>query len=342
MTLLSVVTGKLGDRYGYKPFLALGALFWTLGMLCSAFCTEVWEFFMTQGLLQGLGVAFIFPLVVALPAQWFLRYRALATGIVVAGSSLGGAVASLMMYKMLSSLGVRKTFGIYAAIDGVVLTAAFFMIKERKPPSKQKHIVWFDVTFFKDPVFWSLGVCFLFTTFGYLTPIFYLPTYTADMIPGASLLLCSLPITAVNLSAAVGRTVIGFVADRTGPVNALIFSITMSGLTQILIWNFVKTYAGIIIFSILYGFFCGCFISLTPAVGGQIYGSGRLAGLSGLLLFFNLPGNSAGAPIGGAILNATRSNWHAVATWSGMMQIVGVIILLYARFKRQPKVFTVY
>ena len=43
-------------------------------------------------------------------------------------------------------------------------------------------------------------------------------------------------------------------------------------------------------FGILYGFVCGCFLSLSPAVSAQLYGSGRLAGLSGLMLLFNLPG----------------------------------------------------
>ena len=43
-------------------------------------------------------------------------------------------------------------------------------------------------------------------------------------------------------------------------------------------------------FGIMYGFVCGCFLSLSPAVAAQLYGSGRLAGLSGLLLLFNLPG----------------------------------------------------
>ncbi|KAL6302561.1 major facilitator superfamily domain-containing protein [Sparassis latifolia] len=343
MTLTSVITGKLGDRYGYKPFLAAGALCWTVSMLCSAFCTKVWQFFLTQGVLQGIACSLVFPLIVALPAQWFYKYRALTTGIVVAGSSLGGAVASMLMYGMLESLGLRRTFAIYSAIDAVSMTAAFFMIQERRrPQSKRPDIIWFDRTFFMDPVFWSLGLCFLFTTFGYLSPIFYLPTYTSEKIPSASLLLSSLPVTALNLSAAAGRTLIGFVADRTGPVNALFVAIFMSGITQILIWNFVTTYAGIMIFAILYGFFCGCFISLSPAVGAQLYGSGRLAGLSGLLLFFNLPGNSAGAPLGGAILSATNGSWRAVASWSGAMQIVGAIILLYARFKRQPKLFSVY
>lgn len=103
-------------------------------------------------------------------------------------------------------------------------------------------------------------------------------------------------------------------------------------------------------FGIMYGFVCGCFLSLSPAVAAQLYGSGRLAGLSGLLLLFNLPGmhldlmptcviltafnrnyagNSAGAPLGGAILSATGGNWIAVSTYSGSLQIVGALVLLY-------------
>ena len=46
-------------------------------------------------------------------------------------------------------------------------------------------------------------------------------------------------------------------------------------------------------FGIMYGLFCGGFLSLTPAVSAQLYGSSRLAGLSGLMLLFNLPGTSS-------------------------------------------------
>jgi len=311
-------------------------------MLGSAFCTKLWQFFITQGLLQGVACALIFPLIVALPSQWFFKYRAFATGVVVAGCSLGGAVASLIMFKMLAALGVKKTFAIYSAIDVVCFVGSLLLIKERRPATKRPKIIWFDRSFFTDPVFWSLGMCFLFTVFGYLTPIFFLPTYVLDKLPGTSDFLCTLPLTLLNLSAATGRSSVGFIADRIGPVNSLFIAVLMSGLAQLLIWNFVTTYAGIIAFGIIYGFFCGCFISLSPAVAAQIYGSDRLAGLSGLLLFFNLPGNAAGAPIGGAILEATGGNWQAVASYSGAMQIIGAGMLLYARFKRQPRLVAVY
>lgn len=76
----------------------------------------------------------------------------------------GGSFGSLIVREMLSSLGIKKTFAIYSAIDAVFLVISIAMLKERRRPEARKHkIVWFDKAFFRDPVFWSLGMCSLFT-----------------------------------------------------------------------------------------------------------------------------------------------------------------------------------
>lgn len=67
------------------------------------------------------------------------------------------------MYKMFATLGLKKTFAIYAAMDAACFIVALILIKERRPPAKRQEIIWIDSTFFKDPVFWSLGLCILFT-----------------------------------------------------------------------------------------------------------------------------------------------------------------------------------
>ena len=97
-----------------------------------------------------------------------------------------------------------------------------------------------------------------------MSPIFFLPTFAREKIPGlsplvrpvyelkketshaASLQLAALPITMLNFAAAFGRTVVGYAADQIGPVNALWSVIMLSGLTQLLVWTFVSNYAGIV------------------------------------------------------------------------------------------------
>ncbi|OCH92529.1 MFS general substrate transporter [Obba rivulosa] len=315
------------------PFLALGGLVFVLSCLTAAFSTQIWQLFITLGVLQGLAIAITFPLIVALPAQWFLKYRAFTAGLVVAGGSLGGALSTVILRAMLTPLGYMKTFAILSGVDAVVLLVAFFLMKERRTVRARQRIIWIDSAFLKDPVFWSLGLCLLFSGFGYLSPLYFLPSFTRTMVPGISNLRSALPLTLLNIAAAFGRATVGFAADRLGPVNALFISIFVSGLAQLVLWTVITNYAGIIAFAIIYGVFCGCFLSLSPVVGAQLYGAECLAGLSGLIMLFSLPGNAAGAPIGGAILELSGNNWRAVAIYSGSMQVVGACCVLYGKLR---------
>ncbi|KZT64205.1 hypothetical protein DAEQUDRAFT_48161 [Daedalea quercina L-15889] len=133
LTLLSFITGKIGDHLGFKVNCSI---FWLAGMLGSAFCTELWQFFITQGVLQGIDNALIFPLVMPLPAQWFLKYRAFATGVIVAVCSFGDAMATLIMYKMLAALCLKRTFLIYTEINAACYIVALILVKERRSPSR--------------------------------------------------------------------------------------------------------------------------------------------------------------------------------------------------------------
>ena len=58
--------------------------------------------------------------------------------------------------------------------------------------------------------------------------------------------MSALPLTVLNISAALGRILVGSSADRVGPVNALFVAVLLSGLTQLVVWMFVTTYAGIV------------------------------------------------------------------------------------------------
>ncbi|KAF9792940.1 MFS general substrate transporter [Thelephora terrestris] len=333
MTMLSVVTGKLADRYQYKPMIGIGCILWLFTMLGIAFSTRLWHFMLTQGVLQGIAGSFIFPISAALPSQWFRKKRAFSTGIVLAGSPFGAAATSAIVRVMLSHFSLRKTMLIKTGIDVAVLGTAYLLIKERRKPSTR--IIWYDKKYLADPTFWSITLCVCLSNFGYPAPFFYLPTFAKQKIPNLPELLSALSITILNISSVIGRCCAGFFADRFGPTNAIFFTILMSGLAQLLVWNFVSDYPGIMAMSVLYGFFGLCFWSLATPVAAWFYGTENLAGLTGLIFLFAAPGELLGPPITAAIYDATKS-WHCVIAFSGTVQVVGAITLLYARFKREP------
>ncbi|QRV93264.1 major facilitator superfamily transporter [Ceratobasidium sp. AG-Ba] len=344
MTALAFVSGKLGDRYGYKRFIAAGCLIVFLGQFCASFCHNLWSIFLTQGIMQGIGCGLLLPMIFAIPSQWFRRHRGVATGIVIAGSSLGGAVPSLVVQAMLTRLGFHKTLLIYSFVQGVTMLAGFSLIKTRFPASqiatRHEKIKWIDTHYFKDPVFWSFWTALLFAVFGYMTPLVFISVYTSEKIPNISSQLANLPIPIMTFASAIGRTTVGLTADRIGFVNAFILVVLFSAFTQAVLWNVAaETYAGIMVFSVLFGLIGPCFISLVTPVAVTLYGTHNLATLTGLMNMSNMPGSLSGPPIGGVILDGSGRNWHALAAYSGLVQFIGVLCMLYARFKREPRIF---
>ena len=139
-----------------------------------------------------------------------------------------------------------------------------------------------------------LGTFSLFTAptrhSGYQTPYFFISVFTKDKNPGISPFLSTVPILVMNYSAACGRILVGLCADKFGPVNTFMLSILISGLTQVLIWNFASSLASILVFAVTYGFWGGVVISLLPPAAARLFGHDQLANLSGLLILSNLPG----------------------------------------------------
>ncbi|KAG9100768.1 hypothetical protein FS749_012882 [Ceratobasidium sp. UAMH 11750] len=296
MAVVAFVAGKLGDRYGYKPFIGAGCLIVFIGQFSASWCNDFWSIFLTQGILQGLGCGLLLPMTFAIPSQWFRRHRGLATGIVIAGASLGGAVTSLVIQEMLTQLGFHRALLIYSFIQGLILIVGFSLIQVRlpsSPPSTQSQkIQWVDYHRLKDPIFWSFWLALCLTMFGYMNPFVFTFVYTREKLPGLhSPRLACLPISIMNFASAIGRTTVGFGADRIGFLNAFILTVSVSAFSQAVLWNLAaNSYAGVMTFSVVFGLSGPCYISLITPVAVTLYGAQNLATLTGLLNLASLPG----------------------------------------------------
>ncbi|KAJ1305224.1 hypothetical protein OPQ81_000253 [Rhizoctonia solani] len=344
MYVLAFVTGKLGDKYGYKRFIGAGCLLVFLGQFGAAWCHHFWSIFLTQGILQGLGCGTLLPMIFAIPSQWFRRHRGVATGIVISGSSFGGAIPSLVVQAMLERLGFHKTLLIYSFVQGVTMLAGFSLITTRVPGSqaqnRHRRIVWVDKQYFKDPIFWSFAMSLMITMFGFMIPFVFISVYTRETVHQITDQLANLPISVMAFSSAIGRTAVGLLGDRIGFLNIFIVVILASSLSQAIVWNAAaESYGGIMLFSVLFGITGPCFISLVTPVAVTLYGNHNLATLTGLFNMFYIPGSISGPPLGGVILNGSGRNWHALAAYSGLVQLLGVLFILYAQFNRERRIF---
>ncbi|KAF7293088.1 Monocarboxylate transporter [Mycena indigotica] len=291
MTFSSYLFGGIGERYLYQRMIALSCLLGYICLLGSAFATEKYQIFLLQGCLLGLSYGISMPLYMALPSQWFLTKRGVATGIAVAGSGIGGGIESLIVRQLLSKLGYRRTMLIYSNMYALLQTLAWFMMAERRAPGAANiKKRWLPRTI--NASYYSVALSVFVGIFGYLSPYYFITTYVKAKVPSLDpkSLIVVAPLVVMNFSGGLGRIVAGRLSDRFGPINMFFTSFFLGGLSQIFIWTFANSYAAVMVFSVVYGF-VGCwFLGLLPVVCAQLFGMNDLATLTGFLVLANSPG----------------------------------------------------
>ncbi|KAK0499053.1 major facilitator superfamily domain-containing protein [Armillaria luteobubalina] len=267
-----------------------------------------------QGIFLGFSHGLGMPLYMSLPSQWFLEKRGVATGLAVCGSGIGGGVSSLIVRKLLSTVGFRKTMLIYSSMHAVIWIIALCLLKERvRPGQAEEKKRWLPERL--DGRFYSVTLSVFIGIFGYLGPFYFSTTYTKQFVPsiGKDSILAVIPLVVMNFSdTGIGRILAGRLADYFGPINVFFSSFFFGGLFQMLVWTFAKT--------------------LLPVVCAELFGIQGLSTITGFMVLANSPGQMAGAPIAGAILSASGGNWVAVTMYSGGITVLGALCVLYARF----------
>ncbi|KAK7049926.1 hypothetical protein VNI00_005356 [Paramarasmius palmivorus] len=358
MNATSYLFGGLGDRFGYKRMILISCILAYICLLVSAFSTKVVHLFLFQGAFLGLAQGIAMPLYVSLPSQWFYKRRGLASGIAVGGVGIGAAAQSLIVRQLIVHLALRKTMIVYAHMHGTLWIIAFFLIKERPLPpylrgAKKRwlprNVGW---------SFLSVASSIFFGIFGVNSPYYFSPTYTKDIVPSLDpkSLLVTVPLIVMNISLGLGRIAAGRLADYFGPINMFFSSFFIGGLLQMVLWTFARSYASILVFSVLNGFIGGWFLSLLPVVCASLFSVEGLSTISGFMLLANAPGQMAGSAIGAAILSASGGDWKgtksatsvsevmfnvtkAVTLYSGGMQLVGAVCIVYARFAKDKRLW---
>ncbi|KAK3825124.1 MAG: major facilitator superfamily domain-containing protein [Benniella sp.] len=312
-------------RFGLRPVIAAGALISATGMILASFAVSLWQLYLTQGFLFGLGAGMSIFTSIAVPAQWFEKNRGLATGITVAGSGIGGASLAPLNRFIISRVGYPWALRVMGIFSVVVIMAALVCIRERIPIDRRGGPI-FDFSMLKDRGFSTMYFMGLLVTFGYLTPVFLLPKYVVDlgMEPKTGATLVGI-FSGVN---AASRILLGLAADKFGRLRVLFLCTATGGISCYALWLNTKGLTMAVIFVIVYGINGGGFVSLFPVVAAEIIGVEKLSLAVGLLYSGNLFGNLFGTPIASAIVTASAGSYTWAIIFAGTTPILGALLLL--------------
>ena len=89
MLLICIITGPLYDLGYLHSMVNVGTFAIVFGMMMTSLCHNYWQFVFAQGVTVGIGNGLLFLPSIAIVPEYFSKRKALASGIVAAGSSLG-------------------------------------------------------------------------------------------------------------------------------------------------------------------------------------------------------------------------------------------------------------
>ncbi|WYZ42529.1 hypothetical protein EsH8_VI_000228 [Colletotrichum jinshuiense] len=328
MVFLGFIIGPIYDL-GYSRYLLIvGSILVLVGLILQAFCQNLWQFLLVQGLLVGIGTGCLSTLGVALPSQWFSTRLALANGIAANGSGVGGLVLPALFRALQPKIGFRWTVLIFALISLVTLAISNLVIKtsKLKIPLKRRPLV--DKSVFHDtPFLLFLGACCLLFL-GMYTPYVYVQSYALENHMASEDVALYL-LSMLNGASIVGRIIPNFFAPYIGIMNMIAGAVFVMSISAFC-FAATNSQASLIAVTVVYGFFSGTFFALQPTTFVKLTADKSYMGtrfgmaftvMSVALLF--------GSPIAGAL---SRSHGYLSGwIWSGCCLAASGMTICVAR-----------
>src|SRR5215813_8486601 len=107
--LISPLVGWLGDRYGVRRTMLLGAGLFTVGMVLTGSMTHLWHFYLYFGILLAVPLTIYQVPLVAGVAVWFKTRMGVAIGLLQAVQGLGTVVAIPLVSILFTHFGLAWT-----------------------------------------------------------------------------------------------------------------------------------------------------------------------------------------------------------------------------------------
>lgn len=332
LQLTGLVAGPVYDRGYLRLLLVTGSFMIVFGLMMLSLSTEYWQALLAQAFCIGIGAGLLFVPTVSLIPTWFSTRMGLAIGIASAGSSLGGVIYPIVLYRLISQVGFPWAVRCVGFIALTTFILPLAVLRMRVCVPKPRAVM--DWSAFHDAPFmvFTLGVLIVFI--GQTVLLFYISFYPADRgFTNRSLAFYTAAI--FNAGSVLGRILPNALSDRIGVFNTMAPLTMVYGVTMLCLLGVHNT-AGMVVEAVVTGFFSGVVIALPPVcfrvltenksmIGTRMGQGFAIAGL-GLLL---------GGPSAGAVLGTVDPlNWTGLWVYGGVTACVAGLIYFCVRIMR--------
>ncbi|CDK26756.1 unnamed protein product [Kuraishia capsulata CBS 1993] len=324
--LINFLIGK----FGFKQVMFVGMLVQFAGVFIASYATKLWHLYLTQGVLQGFGLALLFMPGFTIIPQWFKRKRVLALGLVSSGSG-SGLLFNLGMQKVLERFGYKWALRTQSFICLFLNIIVLILMKSRSKHIKPSYKI-YDKVIFQSFGMWMAALYQFLAILGYIAILYCLSSFTQSL--GYTPFQGSLVSSMVSLGAFFGRPLFGFLGDKFGPVHMGIISSMLSALFSLALWIPARNLAAAVAFALVAGAICGTIWVIFGALAVRVVGMQRFQMGLALGLVVLSTGSITGPVItislttGGA---ANPKQYQHPAIFVGVCYFVSGIVLIVLR-----------
>lgn len=254
--LIAPIVTILTRKFGTHIIMYIGMVLQCFGFISASFAHRIWQLHISQGVLIGVGIGFLYIPALPILSQWFVQRRSLANGISAAGSGVGGATFTWGTEAIIQRWGISWALRITGLVALVAQFIAISLIRDRNRVIQPTQLG-FDTKLLRRYEV-VLLLAWTFTgMFGYVVLLFSLSDFALSI--GLSRSQATDIIGLLNVGTAVGRPFIGILSDRWSRIDTAGALTLLCGLSCFAFWLPATSYGLTVFFAILCGAILGVF-----------------------------------------------------------------------------------
>jgi MFS family permease len=345
MTMGAPFASAWTKSYSPRTITLIGGFIFGLANVLASFGQKLWHFVLAQGLLIGCATCLTYIPAVTIPPGWFTTHRGLALGMISSGTGVGGVAWAPALRALNAHIGFRDTLRLTGALSFVMIGLSGLSLKwdpdserrnrlEMQASRSRINVPLVDWHIARSRKFIAQCLSASLQSAAYYAPVYFFSSYARTL--GYSAATGATFISISNASSAIGKIIIGYIADRFGRINVLFFCTFVSSITVLGVW-LPSTLAGstgdgknlFLAYAILYGVFAGTYISLFPAALVELFGVQHFASVNGFLYMMRGFACLVGTPVAGALIRGSHGEggFHLSKAYLKSAILIGVLMV---------------
>jgi oxalate/formate antiporter len=358
IALFSIFQAGFGPVHGYiaekitaRQAVIIGGAITGLSWLASSFVNSLGAFYVSYGVLSGIGTGIVFVTVTNFVARWFPDRRGLAVGMAAGSYGMGAVVTTFPISWMMKDHDFRYALLVFGIILGIVCMLAGAGMKEPPAnPTRESDTAaapgavrnYTPTEMLKTPVFWMLFVMMAMVGTGGLMAISNIAVFAGEfgITPTTTVLGLSavpLALTLDRICNGVSRPLFGWISDFIGREKTMALAFVIAAAAVLLLLYFHSPVLFVVLTGLVF-LAWGEIFSLFPATQADIFGSKYGAKNFGFLFVAIAVSSLLGGPLAAQLFQRTGS-WtavfYSVAALDLIAAAMALFVLLPMRLRRQ-------